>query len=188
MFKKSIAAIVVAGFSALASAATFDLVSSPTGELAIDGVSKNYTFDASVADPSAKLNFVLDLYRTVDGYNGGFYIDIFSLVINNKLAFQGTYQGAGGVDGNASIDFGAGSTVTATNSTVTVSNLAFDLKQGKNTFSFTYVPLTGTQGINDEAWGLQSASIAAVPEPETYAMFLAGLGLMGAVARRRARS
>lgn len=27
--------------------------------------------------------------------------------------------------------------------------------------------------------------IAAVPEPETYAMFLAGLGLMGAVARRR---
>lgn len=28
-------------------------------------------------------------------------------------------------------------------------------------------------------------SIAAVPEPETYAMLLAGLGLMGVVARRR---
>jgi len=28
-------------------------------------------------------------------------------------------------------------------------------------------------------------SVSAVPEPETYAMFLAGLGLMGAVARRR---
>lgn len=28
---------------------------------------------------------------------------------------------------------------------------------------------------------------AAVPEPETYAMFLAGLGLMGAIARRRSR-
>lgn len=28
-------------------------------------------------------------------------------------------------------------------------------------------------------------NIAAVPEPETYAMFLAGLGIMGAVARRR---
>jgi hypothetical protein len=28
-------------------------------------------------------------------------------------------------------------------------------------------------------------SVAAVPEPETYAMFLAGLGLMGAIARRR---
>jgi len=30
-----------------------------------------------------------------------------------------------------------------------------------------------------------SLTIAAVPEPETYAMLLAGLGLMGAVARRR---
>ncbi|MBK7007107.1 MAG: PEP-CTERM sorting domain-containing protein [Burkholderiales bacterium] len=30
-----------------------------------------------------------------------------------------------------------------------------------------------------------SYTIAAVPEPETYAMLLAGLGVMGAVARRR---
>jgi hypothetical protein len=29
--------------------------------------------------------------------------------------------------------------------------------------------------------------VAAVPEPETYAMFMAGLGIMGAVARRRSR-
>ena len=29
------------------------------------------------------------------------------------------------------------------------------------------------------------ASITAVPEPETYAMFLAGLGLIGVIARRR---
>ena len=28
-------------------------------------------------------------------------------------------------------------------------------------------------------------SVAAVPEPETYAMFLAGLGALGFVARRR---
>ena len=28
-------------------------------------------------------------------------------------------------------------------------------------------------------------SVTAVPEPETYAMMLAGLGLMGTIARRR---
>jgi hypothetical protein len=30
-----------------------------------------------------------------------------------------------------------------------------------------------------------SATVAAVPEPETYAMLLAGLGLIGAAVKRR---
>jgi len=34
---------------------------------------------------------------------------------------------------------------------------------------------------------LDNFAIAAVPEPETYAMLIAGLGLVGAIARRRAR-
>ncbi|MDQ5941242.1 MAG: hypothetical protein QG572_55 [Pseudomonadota bacterium] len=40
---------------------------------------------------------------------------------------------------------------------------------------------TDTKATGD----LLSQTIPAVPEPETYAMLLAGLGLMGAVARRR---
>lgn len=40
---------------------------------------------------------------------------------------------------------------------------------------------TGTQGGK---YGY-STSITPVPEPESYAMFLAGLGLIGAIARRR---
>ncbi len=35
------------------------------------------------------------------------------------------------------------------------------------------------------AWAVHPGDVAAVPEPETYAMMLAGLGLMGFVARRR---
>ncbi|MBP6505549.1 MAG: PEP-CTERM sorting domain-containing protein [Rhodoferax sp.] len=36
--------------------------------------------------------------------------------------------------------------------------------------------------------GSPGAIAAAVPEPETYAMLLAGLALVGAVARRRRQS
>ena len=35
---------------------------------------------------------------------------------------------------------------------------------------------------------LSAATVSAVPEPETFAMLLAGLGMMGAIARRRNKS
>ena len=46
-------------------------------------------------------------------------------------------------------------------------------------------------GLGVAGWGLNSIEItgntvAAVPEPETYAMLLAGLGVIGVMARRRA--
>ena len=44
---------------------------------------------------------------------------------------------------------------------------------------------TGNTGLVDASVGLPPTS---VPEPETYAMLLAGLGLMGFVARRRRRT
>jgi hypothetical protein len=40
-------------------------------------------------------------------------------------------------------------------------------------------------GGNLAAWAVRPGDVAAVPEPETYAMLLAGLGLMAGVARRR---
>lgn len=47
----------------------------------------------------------------------------------------------------------------------------------------------GLQAVDASASGqlVGSFSIAAVPEPEQYAMLLAGLGLMGFIARRRSR-
>ena len=45
---------------------------------------------------------------------------------------------------------------------------------------------TGTGSVTGSyQGGLTLDPAAAVPEPETYAMFLAGLGIMGALARRR---
>lgn len=43
--------------------------------------------------------------------------------------------------------------------------------------------LSSSKGFKSEYGG--SILVSAVPEPETYAMLLAGLGVMGAIARRR---
>lgn len=48
-------------------------------------------------------------------------------------------------------------------------------------FTFTTAPWTAIAQISIDV----HQSMAPVPEPETYAMLMAGLGLMGAVARRR---
>ena len=40
-------------------------------------------------------------------------------------------------------------------------------------------------GISSHAFLLSITSVAAVPEPETYAMLIAGLGLIGFKTRRR---
>ncbi|HMW23123.1 MAG TPA: FxDxF family PEP-CTERM protein [Burkholderiaceae bacterium] len=42
-----------------------------------------------------------------------------------------------------------------------------------------------TSNLESEYVGLDNVSVTAVPEPETYAMMLAGLGALGFVARRR---
>ena len=44
---------------------------------------------------------------------------------------------------------------------------------------------TGTSGSYAGNIGLKTVNVSAIPEPETYAMMLAGLGLLGFSARRR---
>jgi len=54
-------------------------------------------------------------------------------------------------------------------------------RYGENTFEFT----VGFVGRGDFTLDYILTATAAIPEPETYAMLLAGLGIVGAVARRR---
>lgn len=49
--------------------------------------------------------------------------------------------------------------------------------------SSSYITVTGIS--NGSSGAIFAGQIAPIPEPETYAMLLAGLGLMGAVVRRR---
>ncbi|MDR3323530.1 MAG: PEP-CTERM sorting domain-containing protein [Zoogloeaceae bacterium] len=67
-----------------------------------------------------------------------------------------------------------------------------------DTLAINSSPLGGSSG-NDWAWYWQGQNLnvtaghivygaPAVPEPETYAMLLAGLGLLGVIARRRRKA
>jgi hypothetical protein len=87
--------------------------------------------------------------------------------------FDKTYE-LGGLVGNRGASFSG--------------SLANTLEVG-HVYRFDYLLQSGNNGAGDfgsSALGAFSlTTVAAVPEPETYAMLLAGLGVMGAVARRR---
>jgi len=58
---------------------------------------------------------------------------------------------------------------------------------GTQTFSFSgFTNLTSVTWSNDPMYHqFDNIYVTAVPEPESYAMLLAGIGLMGVIARRR---
>lgn len=65
----------------------------------------------------------------------------------------------------------------------------FDNAAGLNNAAISQLSVVGTNGAfvaaNSSVEIGSPGSIAAVPEPETYALLLAGLGLVGAIARKR---
>jgi len=188
--KKSLTAAVVAIAAFGANAATYSTTGSSV--LSIPS-SYSWTFDAVTADPVATLDFVLKGFNTVDGFNE--YADVFQLSVNGKVVGVGAFNLGGG---GASAWFGSGSAINSNGSStsvsgnggsVTFSGVAVALNAGSNTIKFGYTPagyLNGSgQSLADESWKITGATVSAVPEPETYAMLLAGLGVMGAIARRR---
>lgn len=56
------------------------------------------------------------------------------------------------------------------------------------TFTFQ-IEGVGIQDLNDESWAMDNlrVSVTAVPEPSSYALLLAGLGLLGVAGRRQKR-
>ena len=88
-----------------------------------------------------------------------------------------------------SINFGIspsfiqGATFNSTSKQITLNNAAGGLAWFTDVNTLTFKN-TNNNGITD-GYDIAFHAIAAVPEPETYAMLLAGLGLMGTIARRR---
>lgn len=137
---------------------------------------------------AGNITFEIQGYLSLDGSNC--CTDTFSLYNDSDLLFQGTFNlGGGGTD----IVFADpnGATYSAVNfgyfngGLLNVS-IPVNFTAGNHVLTFDYAG--GAQGLGDEGWGLNSVTVegvSAVPEPETYAMLLAGLGMIGFMARRR---
>ena len=70
---------------------------------------------------------------------------------------------------------------------VSVAALLPYLTLGDNLVAFTATDNYTVYGFNHSGWVQIDGQVAAVPEPETYALMLAGLMAVGFTLRRRSR-
>lgn len=119
---------------------------------------------------AATADFTLDSYAVTSDTNGAAYAG------NMGNAFVNNLSDTTNSLGSQSFIY------LLAQSTQASSNLAALQQQLKTVNGDSIVVKTYQQ---NGQWRLNIAAVAAVPEPESYAMFLAGLGLMGFIARRR---
>ena len=142
------------------------------------------TYNSIVSGPASPLPAMLPNY----------YAEVRYVVANGQIAL---ILSAAGIVSNGNGDSLSFTTVTTsstansweTYSTYTGGTGVYAGAQGYATSSGVLLGWNSQQYYYEQTWtSVSHLEIpSAVPEPETYAMLLAGLGLMGGVARRRQR-
>ncbi len=138
--------------------------------------------------------FDLGLLSTTIGQSGievsGSFDDIFTFTTSSTVPVEGSFVGVSGKnDLMVSYSFGVGAGPTSGSvytplTLVTLNSLdEFGYSQTVSGLQAGTKYWLNLKGTGSEA--MYSVTLAPVPEPETYAMLLAGLGLIGAIARRR---
>lgn len=171
--KRAVAVAMLAGASVGVNAAT-DLgtvsLIAPTGfagTILGGGQSFSELFTFTLSEPNVASSYtVLDVPTTVSPQV------TFDGILSAISLFS---AGANGVVG------GGDDTLLASSINPGGDSLTLDYNQSLSGAS--YITVNGVS--NGSSGAIFAGQIAVVPEPETYAMLLAGLGLMGAVVRRR---
>lgn len=160
----------------------------------INNISYNGTARTAVYDTGSGLDFYYQFTNNANSKSGierfaaydfsslgATQVDVFQTGTGFGIFANGTEQsnyadrGNGGVIGFNFIPDGASKVVPGSTSFIQIIRT--------NATSYTVGNFGLLNGIADNATGF--APTSAVPEPETYAMMLMGLGLMGFVAKRR---
>ena len=192
----SLAVVIGLMFATSASAAvhTYDF-----GGAVINGtgITPSSSFATLTIDDTTNL-FTLSLGNLVSfGFGPN------AMATDMAVSYSGANPGASGASGGVdtvtvtntnqpagAFNFGFGFTTGAnellSNESVSWTATGFDFSQVTNGSlgSFALRVQGAGQGANGNGW--YGATLAAVPEPETYAMMLAGLALIGFVGRRKA--
>jgi hypothetical protein len=153
-----------------------------------DTVQLNFSFlpsqALSIGSTGGTQNFSLGLFQSENAANG---TSIFSInnvsfdLLGASGSFPASVSGANQSSGNSSIGASFSGAYLANNSSVAFTGIHA---------SFNVVALQGGQSLYNAAYlsvGADSVAVtSAVPEPETYAMLVAGLGLLAFAQRRKA--
>lgn len=125
--------------------------------------------DGFISGPAAT-DAALDGYAVTSDTNGAAYAGLLGAGYNNNVADLTNTLGSESFMYLLAQSTQANSNLAALQTQLTALN-------GDKIVAKTY--------LQNGQWRLNISAVAAVPEPESYAMFLAGLGLMGFIARRR---
>ena len=184
--KKLICLMALSGAALLSNAHAATVFSdnhSGLGALASPGQITD-TFTASAG--AALLSFEIQGYASLDGAND--YADLFKLSVNGTTLLTGSWDlGGGGANviylnpNNATVNAQTNGFLSGGKASVYI---PIALLSGLNSITYSYSG--NAQGLGDEGWGINAVNVSAVPEPGTYAMLLAGLGLVGFMTRRKA--